>query len=63
MSAIKTIVVRIAAAFALVAVVACQVSCNKSEKPAEPQTQAGPRTFATPDDAAKAVVDAAKSDN
>ena len=63
MSTMKTSVVRNAAAFALVAVVACQVSCNKPEKPAETQTQAGPKTFVTPDDAAKAVVDAAKSDN
>jgi Protein of unknown function (DUF2950) len=38
-------------------------SCSKQEKPAETQAQAAPRTFATPDDAGKALVDATKSDN
>ena len=39
------------------------ISCNRQEKPAETQTHAGPKTFATPDDAGKALVDAAKSDS
>jgi hypothetical protein len=38
-------------------------SCNKGEKPAETQTQAAQKTFASPDDAAKALVEAAKTDN
>jgi hypothetical protein len=36
-------------------------SCSKQEKPAETQSQAAQRTFASPDDAAKALVEAAKS--
>src|SRR6516164_7096075 len=40
-----------------------QVACNKQQKPAETQSQAGPKTFASPDDAGKAVVEAAKTDN
>jgi len=39
------------------------VSCSKQPNPAESKSQAGPKTFASPDDAAKAVVDAAASDN
>ncbi len=46
----------------LLALVVALTSCNEQEKPAETQTQAGPKTFATPDDAGKALVDAAKSD-
>ena len=38
-------------------------SCNKQQQPAETKAPAGPETFATPDDAAKALVDAAKADN
>jgi hypothetical protein len=38
-------------------------SCSKQEKPAETQAQSGPKTFATPDDAGKALVDATKADN
>lgn len=40
-------------------------SCGKQEKSAEsqPQTQAAQKTFASPDDAAKALVDAAKANN
>jgi hypothetical protein len=37
-------------------------SCGKQEKPAETQSQTVERTFATPDDAAKALVEATKSD-
>ena len=47
----------------LLALVATFVACGKSEKIAEPQAQAAQKTFATPDDAGKALVDAAKSDN
>jgi hypothetical protein len=39
------------------------VSCSKQEKPSETQAQAAPKTFASPDVAAKALVDAAKGDN
>jgi hypothetical protein len=38
-------------------------SCSKQERPAETQAQAAQKTFASPDDAAKALVDAAKADN
>ena len=47
----------------LLALIATFVACGKSEKIAEPQPQAVQKTFATPDDAGKALVDAAKSDN
>jgi hypothetical protein len=38
-------------------------SCSKQEKPAETPGQMAQKTFASPDDAAKALVEAAKSDN
>jgi len=38
-------------------------SCNRQEQPAETQVQTAQKTFASPDDAAKALVEAAKSDN
>ena len=38
-------------------------SCNKQEKPAATQAQPVQKMFASPDDAAKALVEAAKSDN
>ena len=41
---------------------ALSTACSKQQKPAETQTQAQ-KTFASPDDAAKALVDAAKSGN
>ena len=41
---------------------ALSTACSKEQKPAETQTQAQ-KTFASPDDAAKALVDAAKSGN
>jgi Protein of unknown function (DUF2950) len=47
---------------ALLGLIAALTSC-KQEKPAETQTQAAPKTFATPDDAGKALVDATKSDS
>jgi hypothetical protein len=47
----------------LLALVVALASCNKQEKPAETQTPAAPKTFATSDDAGKALVDAAKSDS
>ena len=47
----------------LLALVLALVSCSKQQKPAETQTQTAPKTFASPDDAAKALVDAAKTDN
>jgi len=45
-----------------IALVLALASCTKQEKPAETQTQSAPDTFASPDDAAKALVDAAKAD-
>jgi len=45
----------------LVCLAVVLTSCTKQEKPA--RTQASQQTFASPDDAAKALVDAAKSDN
>ena len=38
-------------------------SCSKQEQPPTTQAVTGPKTFASPDDAAKAVVEAAKTDN
>ncbi len=49
--------------FALLVLVISLASCNKQEKPVENQTQAVQKTFASPDDAGKTLVDAAKSDN
>jgi len=42
---------------------AFSTACSKQQKPAETQTQAAQKTFASPDDAAKALVDATKSEN
>jgi len=50
-------------AFTFVTLAIFQVACNKEKKTAETQSQAGPKTFASPDDAGKAVVEAAKTDN
>ena len=47
--------------FTLLALILSLASCNKQEKPAETQAPTGPKTFASPDDAAKALVDACKS--
>ena len=46
---------------ALLAMLSCVTSCNKSEKPAA--TQAVQKTFTSPDDAAKSLVEAAKAGN
>jgi Protein of unknown function (DUF2950) len=47
----------------LLALIVFFASCSKHEKPAETQAPTAPKTFASPDDAAKALVDAARSDN
>ena len=56
-------ITRWSVAIALATAVLYLASCNKQEKPAETQAQAAPKTFASPDDAAKALVEAAKTDN
>ena len=64
MSAGKFQVARWSAFMALATSVLFFASCNKQEKkPVETQGQAAQKTFASPDDAAKALVEAAKSDN
>ena len=63
MADIKTMLMRKVAVLIAVVLLICLVGCGKQEKPAETQAQAAPITFATPDDAAKALVDAAKADN
>lgn len=63
MSALKVKVARWSVASAIVALVISMASCSKQEKPAETQVQAGPKTFASPDDAGKALADATKADN
>jgi hypothetical protein len=52
-----------AVGLALVAIISFFTSCSKQQKPAETQTQIAQKTFVAPDDAAKALVAAAKSDN
>src|SRR5271165_3527204 len=47
----------------VVATILCWCSCSSSQKAPEQQTQATPKTFASPDDAAKTLVDALKSNN
>jgi hypothetical protein len=59
----KMNVLRCLAACACVALFIFQTSCNKQDKPAETPSQAAQKTFASPDDAARALVDAAKSDD
>ncbi len=59
----KAIISRHAVILALLALVISLASCSKQEKAAETQAPVAPKTFASPDDAAKALVDAAKSDN
>ena len=63
MSALKIKIARWSVTLALVALVISLPSCSKQEKPAETQTQAAPKTFASPDDAGKAVADATKAGN
>ncbi len=60
MSHVKVIILRCCVIFALLALVISVASCNKSpEKPAA--TEAAQKTFASPDDAGKALADAAKA--
>ena len=62
MSFSKTITSRYCLLLTLLALIFSMASC-KQEKPAETPAQTARKTFASPDDAAKAVVDAAKSGN
>src|SRR5664279_4175647 len=60
MSAVKIIILRFCVVFALLALMVSFASCNKSsEKPAA--TEAAQKTFASPDDAAKSLAEAAKA--
>src|SRR5271157_2954666 len=61
MSHVKIINLQCFAVFILLALVISLASCNKSEKPAA--TEAAQKTFASPDDAAKSLVEAAKAGN
>ncbi len=63
MSLSKTNISRYCLLLTLLALIFSMASCTKQEKPAETPAQAAPKTFASPDDAAKALVDAAKSGN
>lgn len=63
MSVLKVNVARWSVAMASVALVIAMASCSKPQKPAETQAQSAPKTFASPDDAGKALVAAAQSDN
>ena len=54
-----TSILRRSVVLALSTLILALTCCNKQEKPA----QVVQRTFASPDDAAKALVEAAKSDN
>jgi hypothetical protein len=56
-------IVRWSLVLALCTLVLAWTSCNRQEKPAETPGNIAQKTFASPDDAAKALVDAAKSDN
>jgi hypothetical protein len=60
MSHVKVMMLRRCGVFAILAMVISVASCNKSqEKPAA--TEAAQKTFASPDDAGKALVEAAKA--
>ena len=60
MSHVKVMILRCCVVFALLALVISFASCNKSpEKPAA--TEAAQKTFASPDDAAKSLAEAAKA--
>src|SRR5271165_1877035 len=61
MSHVKVINLRCYAVFALLTLVISLASCNKSEEPAT--TEATQKTFASPDDAAKSLAEAAKAGN
>lgn len=63
MSVLKVNVAPWSVALAIVALVVSMASCSKTEKPAETQTQTGPKTFASPEDAGKALAEATKADN
>jgi Protein of unknown function (DUF2950) len=58
-----TNVARWSGGLAMVAVMLCLCSCTNSEKPAEQKAQATQKTFASPDEATKALVDAVKAGN
>ena len=59
MSHVKVITLRCCTVFILLALVISFASCSKPEKPAT--TEAVQKTFASPDDAAKSLVEAAKA--
>jgi len=59
MSHVKVMILRCCVVFAVLALVVSFASCNKSEKPAA--TEVAQKVFASPDDAAKALVEAAKA--
>ena len=61
MSHVKIMNMRCCAVFTLLALVLSFASCGKSEKPAT--TEVTQKTFASPDDAAKSLVEAAKAGN
>jgi Protein of unknown function (DUF2950) len=61
MSQVKVVILRSCAVFALLALVISFASCTKPEKPAA--TEAAQKTFASPDDAGKSLVEAAKAGN
>ncbi len=61
MSHVKIINLRCCAVFILLALVVSLASCNKSEKPGA--SEAVQKTFASPDDAAKSLAEAAKAGN
>ena len=61
MSHVKIMNIRCCAAFMFLGLIIPLASCNKSEKPAA--TEAAQKTFASPDDAAKSLVEAAKAGN
>jgi len=65
MSSAHIMVNRISVTAAVLLLLFAVASCNQEEKSAEhaTQTQAAPKTFASPDDAGKALADAAKTDN
>ena len=61
MTHVKIMILRGCVGLALLALIMSVASCNKSEKPAA--TEVAQKTFASPDDAAKALVEAAKAGN
>jgi hypothetical protein len=63
MSHVKIMILQCSVVLALLALVISIASCNKSEKPAATATQETQKTFASPDDAAKLLVEAAKAGN